>query len=446
MTMSPRCPINGRHMPNRCVKWTLAACLSVPTRLALILLLAPASAGAQDSANCQPFAFNGPVSECKASGSALQQLRTATFIAGSEAVGETIARTVGLEVATAPAGSSSGGFTYQFNPVTRIKSRRSGTFGPAFAERALTIGKGELSAGFNYLHRSYSELDGLPLDGFDVMRFQGGTLPVTSSRLELDITSDTVAGFASYGVLDNLDVAVLVPYVHLSITGTSSIYGVSNDELQRVAIDASASGIGDIAVFGKYRFWTQQPVSAASERIRGGLAATIGVRLPSGSEEDLLGLGVTRTALAFVGSTTLGRWSPHVNLGYDFWSSGVPIPTDFQGLTTISAKDQWQYSAGVEYEATSRLSVVFDVLGRYQRGAGSVGYQEFTFPPNFAGVTGAEALVAVPNGVNTVLIAPGVKWNLFPNALLTLNALIATTDNGLRARFTPVIGMEWNPN
>jgi hypothetical protein len=448
MTTSSRsCAINGRHVSNHYLRWNRQVSFWVPTHLALMLFLTPASAHAQDSANCQPFVFNGPVSECTASGSALEQLRTATFIAGSEAVGETLARTVALEVATAPAGSSSGGFTYQFNPITRIKSRRSGTFGPAFSERALTIGKGELSAGFNYLHRSYSELDGLSLDGFDVMKFHGGTLPITSSRVDLEITSDTLAAFASYGILDNLDVGVLIPYVHLSIAGTSSIYGVANDELQRVALDASAGGFGDITVSGKYRFWTLRPDVAGSERIRGGLAGAIAVRFPTGSEDDLLGLGVTRTALALVGSTTLGRWSPHVNLGYEFWSDGFPIPVDFQVDTrTISAKDQWQYSAGVEYEANPRLSLVVDVLGRYLRGAGGVGYQPFTFPPNFAGVSGTDAIVAVPTGVNKVLIAPGAKWNVLPNLLLTVNALIAPTDNGLRAPVTPVIGLDWNPN
>ena len=326
---------------------------SIAAHLALVLTLAPAVTHAQGTASdCQPFVLNGPVAECSASGSPLDQLRTATFIAGSEAAGETLARAIALEVATAPYGSSSGGFTFTLNPITRVYSRRSGTFGPAFSERALTIGKGELSVGFNYLHRSYSELDGLPLDGFDVFRFHGGTLPVTSSRLELEVTTDTFAGFASYGVSDNLDVGVLVPYVWLSVEGVSRIYGVSNDELQRVFLDAPAGGVGDVALFGKYRFWTLEPPSGASEEVRGGLAGTVTLRLPTGSEDDLVGLGVTRTAFSLVGSTTIGRVSPHINLGYEYWSNGFDIPTDFQGLSTVAAKDQFQYSAGFEYRGT----------------------------------------------------------------------------------------------
>jgi hypothetical protein len=419
--------------------------LLVVAPLALALALAPAVAQAQATGDeCQPFALNGAVIECHAEGSPLNQLRTATFIAGSEAVGETLARAIALEVATAPSGSSTGGFTYTLNPITRVKLPRTGTYGPSFSERAVTIGKGEFSAGFNYLHRSYSQLDGLSLDGFAVMKFHGGTLPVTSSQMELDVTSDTLAGFASFGVTDKLDVGVTVPYVWLSVQGTSSIYGVANDELQRVVLDSSANGLGDIALFGKYRFWTLGPRTAAEEQIRGGLAATVTVRFPTGNEEDLVGLGLTRTTFGLVGSTTMGRVSPHVNLGYDYWSKGFDIPKDFQGTSTVAAKDQFLYSAGLEFEAHPQVSLMVDLLGRYLRGAGSVGYQPFTYLQNFADVEGVDALVVIPNGVHTLLIAPGVKWNVFPNALLTVNALIATTDSGLHAPVTPVFGFDWS--
>jgi hypothetical protein len=132
-----------------------------------------------------------------------------------------------------------------------------------------------------------------------------------------------------------------------------------------------------------------------------------------------------------------------VNVGYESWSHGVAIPKDFQGLSTISAKDQAQYSGGLEFEVHPQLSLMVDVIGRYLRGAGSVGYQPFTFPDNSANVKGAQALVAVPGGVNTLLLAPGAKWNFFRSALLTVNALVSLTNNGLRTRVTPVVGIDW---
>ena len=49
------------------------------------------------------------------------------------------------------------------------------------------------------------------------------------------------------------------------------------------------------------------------------------------------------------------------------------ISKDFQGLSSIDAKDQVQSSAGFEYEVSPGLALMFEVLGRYQRGAGRVG-------------------------------------------------------------------------
>ncbi len=56
------------------------------------------------------------------------------------------------QLATFPIGSSSGGFTYSFDSKSRSFSRSSESFGPSFAERALTNGKGRFSAGFNFQH------------------------------------------------------------------------------------------------------------------------------------------------------------------------------------------------------------------------------------------------------------------------------------------------------
>ena len=387
--------------------------------------------------------LNGPVIECQATGSARDQLRTATFIAGSEAAGETLAQAVALEVATAPFGSSSGGFTFSFDPETRTWSRTSGTFGPAFSERALTIGRGRLSAGFNFLHRSYDRFEDFSLDHFDVFRFQGGALPVTVSDFQLGVKTNTLAAFAHYGLLNTVDIGVSIPYVQLTLEGTSRIFGAANEELQRVLVDASGSGLADVTIAGKYRFWQFGADPAAGAAPNGALAAAVTVRVPSGDKDELRGLGLTRTLVSLVGSATLGRFSPHVNVGYEFWSDGIEIPRDFQGLVTLVAKDQVQYAGGVEYEVHPQLTLVADVIGRYQRATGSVGYQSFTFPANRSNVQGATALVAVPDGVHSMLLAPGAKWNVFRRTLVTAHVLVSITTSGLRDLVTPVIGVDW---
>ena len=407
--------------------------------IGIVVLFGATLAQAQEPVGC---ALNQFVIACEAIGSPRAQLLTGTTIAGSEATGQALAQAIALELATAPIGSSSGGFTFTFESDTRAWQRTAGTFGPAFAERALTIGRGRFSAGFNYLRRSYDSFDELDLEQFEIFRFQGGALPVTSSVFGLDASSETFAGFAHVGVLDTVDVGVIVPYIHLDLEGTSRLFGVAGQEVQRVRLDSSASGIGDIAVFGKIRLMTFGPKPAAGADPHGALAVAATVRLPTGNEENLLGLGITRTHLQAIASATFGRWSPHANIGYEVWSAGIPVPRDFQGLDTVSAKDQVHLTAGLEYEMHPRFTINGDLLGRYLRGAGGIGYQEFIFPPNPPTVAGANALVAVPDGLLTVIAAPGFKWNIFGDTLLTGDVLIAVAGRGLRDRFTPVIGID----
>ncbi len=408
-----------------------------------MVMRAGAAYGQTDPDECGPYVLNGTVLECAASGSLRQQLRTGTFIAGSAATGETLAQALGLEVATAPVGSASGGFTFTFDPDRRGWSRTSPTFGPSFAERALTIGKRKLSAGFNVLSRRYDTVDRLALDDFSVFRFKGGALAVSESRIALDVRTDTLAAFAQYGLFDNLDVGVLVPYVHVSVAGASRIFGQAGEELQQVGLDGSAEGIGDIAITGKYRIWESSRDAASSLRRNAAMAVGVTARLPTGEADDLLGLGTTRTLVSFIGSATVGRFSPHVNLGYEFWSDAVTTSRDFQGLSTVSIQDQVQYNAGVEIELHSRLTFITDLLGRYLRGGGQIAYEPFSFPSNRTNVTGADALVGVADGFNTVIVAPGAKWNIYGSALLTGNLLITVTDGGLRDRVTPVLGIDW---
>src|SRR5262245_13309274 len=58
------------------------------------------------------------------------------------------------QFASFPLGSSSGGMTYVFDESLGTLRRGSMSFGPLFAERALTIGRKRLNIGVNYQHSS----------------------------------------------------------------------------------------------------------------------------------------------------------------------------------------------------------------------------------------------------------------------------------------------------
>ena len=68
------------------------------------------------------------------------------------------------QFSTFPLGSSTGGLTYVFDESVGTFRRGSSSFGPLFAERALTIGRRKLSVGFNYQRTSYDTFEGQNLD------------------------------------------------------------------------------------------------------------------------------------------------------------------------------------------------------------------------------------------------------------------------------------------
>ena len=84
---------------------------------------------------------------------------TATFTTDSATAAVTalvqqVSQQIASQVSNAPLGSSSAGFTYRYDGTLGTFTRSTSTFGPAFAERAQTAGKGRIAFGMNYLHRA----------------------------------------------------------------------------------------------------------------------------------------------------------------------------------------------------------------------------------------------------------------------------------------------------
>lgn len=400
--------------------------------LALGVLAAPAAA--------QPLP--SPCPGELATSSLDARVRYVACLAGSAAAGEVLARSIGLEVATAPFGSTSGGFTFTFDPQLRTFLRSANTFGPAFSERATTSGRGRFSGGANVLRRGYDSLAGQKLPNLEVARLSGAAAPAESTVLNVDVVSETLAVFGHVGITDNLDVGAAIPFVRLRLNGLSRAFPPGGGELPGEAVQAESSGISDMALVGKYQLWKSTPPAGGPSTA--GIAALGVVRLPTGEEENLRGLGMTRVSMSLVASGALGRVSPHVNVGYEWWSKGIDIPADFLTDATVTAKDQFLYSGGVEFEVHPLLTANVDVLGRFVRGAGRIVPRQFDYDPsaNEFGISSARVLVA-DGGLNTLTLAPGVKWNLWQGALLSMHTLIGLTSDGLKDSITPVVGIDW---
>ena len=77
-------------------------------------------------------------------------------------------RGIASQLSTFPLGSSSAGFTYTFDPELGVFNRSTETFGPVFAERPLTAGKGKFSFGATQLHATYDSFEGQDLKDGDI--------------------------------------------------------------------------------------------------------------------------------------------------------------------------------------------------------------------------------------------------------------------------------------
>lgn len=341
---------------------------------------------------------------------------------------EALATLVALEVSTAPMGTSSGAFTYTWDGTLGTFRRSASSFGPAFAERSLTIGKRKLAFGLNWLHASYDSLAGANLSNEELhtarnIRVLG--LPFSDATMVSNISSDTAVAFASYGIADDLEIAVTVPWVRVSMDATISSYAGLTKLATLTMSRETSTGIGDLALSGKYHFWHHEG---------GGLSAGVELRLPTGDTDELRGLGVTRTLVSGIWSRG-GTVSPHVNVGYEFWSDELTLSP----AREVFARNQVRYAAGFEWTPHPRITSSFDLVGRRQLRGGALEHLTIVNP-----FGSADPLIPVSRGIDVVSFAAGGKWNIGGNLLLSTNVLRSLKNEGLRANWIPAIGLDWS--
>lgn len=168
-----------------------------------------------------------------------------------------------------------------------------------------------------------------------------------------------------------------------------------------------ATGLGDILLRAKYNFYHQKPLA---------LAAGLGLRLPTGDEDNLMGTGTVRVLPFFVASAVAFGVAPHVNVGFDLGDTS-DFPLEFF------------YKVGFDWPMFKPVTFAFDLLGRQQISNDR---------PQAGRAPGSGELA----GDSLVDAAIGVKVNPWRNVLLLLNALVALNDTGLRDTITPLFGVE----
>lgn len=338
----------------------------------------------------------------------------------AQATRDTLARSLLAALATQPLTSSSSGFTYRFNPTLGTMERSSTSFGPFFVERAATAGTGRTSLALSFQYASFRQVDG--------MNLRDGTLVTTSNRfvdeaeafdvetLRLEVRAATFTVSGSYGVTDRLDVGVAVPVISLQVDGwrTDTYRGT---QFQQITASASGLRLGDLV--GRVKF-------NAAKGPWGGFSLGGDLRVPTGSEENLVGAGQAGQRVFVVASAERDGLTSHFNFG----------------VSRGGVSNGFDYGGAVAGSPTPRLTIVGELFGHRLSDIGRIAPLLAPHPS----IRGVETLHLVQGSRNTttLLAAGGVKWNLSSEWLLSAHVLVPLTDAGLTPRFVPSVSFEYN--
>ena len=360
------------------------------------------------------------------------------------------------QLTSLPLPSTAAGFTYTYDPTLGIYNRSAQSFGPILAERAETIGKDKFYVGFSFQHFSFDTMDGLELDRFPVVFTHSPTVDPESPFLRDIITAQNVIDvqigqlttFFTFGVTDRVDVSVAAPFVsaQLDVISDTTIrrigtgedptfphtFSAGRDVNQRTfSSGSSASGLGDVVLRVK---------GTATKWEKAALALGADLRLPTGDELDFLGTGAVGFKPFVVVSYNAGRFSPHINLGYQFNGNSV-LAGNVQTGEKGNLPEQFLYVAGVDIGVTPKFSMALDFLGQRLIDAQRV------FEVPFTAVNGEVFRTTrfERGSVNTSDGAIGFKVNPVGTLLVTFNLLVKLDNGGLRDRVTPLLGVSFTP-
>src|SRR6267143_5904207 len=194
-----------------------------------------------------------------------------------------IGTAISQNVANLPVAATSGGSTFRFEAGVPVPTSRSP--GSVFSERAQTLGRGRVLVGANVNRLHLETLRGVSLNGIE-MTFTHENVTgrqcdsivgasctpygvpthendVIALRLALDIDMTITSFFMSFGLMDRVDIGVVLPIVSTSLRGTSDAQIIpfggttaqhffggtpANPVLSTSRfVEGSATGVGDIA-------------------------------------------------------------------------------------------------------------------------------------------------------------------------------------------------------
>lgn len=354
-----------------------------------------------------------------------------------------ITEAMAKSAASIPISATSSGATYSIVDGLPVKSSTSA--GPVFAERPQTLGRRRFFFGANVTGIQYATLNGAPMDRLQLnfahedVGNPGRGDPafendVIRTRLAVNASLLVASLFTTYGITDFIDIGVAVPLMRVSVQGTSvaqidpfgqnplhHFAGTSVDPVLRAtsALDASASGIGDIV--------TRLKVNLGQGR-RVGAALLTEVRLPTGDETNLLGSGATAARGIGVIGAQFGTFSLHGNAGY------LVRTGELQNDALLA-------TVGFDNLMTERSTLAFSLISEWR-----VGDPKLRLPPPidlvapFARQIESTSIPARDDGRLDASL--GVKFSLRGGTVFVLNGTVPLKKSGVQPDFFWTSGLE----
>ena len=351
-----------------------------------------------------------------------QAVATADFErdrAAADAARQTIVSALLVNLASVPLSTSSGGFVYRFNEQLGTAERAADTFGPFFVERALTTGRGHPSFGVTATTSSFDELDGKKLRDGSLLtianQFRDESVPFDTETLTLRIRSSGMTLFGSVPVTNRFEIGAALPLLRLELDG-ARINVYRGATLAQASAAVTASGVGDMAIRGKYTLFDADGF---------GFAASGEARLPTGDSDNLLGAGKAAYRISALASYEPSRFAVHVNVGV----AGGGISNELSaGAAALAA-------------INPRLTLTGEMLVRRVSELRDLDLVAAPHPT----ISGVDTyrLVAGEGGNTAVQIVTGLKWNIAGTVVVGGHVRWSATDSGLTAKITPTVAFEY---
>jgi hypothetical protein len=358
------------------------------------------------------------------------------------------------QLLTVPFPSPASGYTYRFDESLGVFTRSTQSFGPILTDRAETIGKGKFTFGFAFQRFRFDSVEGIPLDSVpavfthDDAQLGGGRSDIVVTQNDIRADVNRFVAFFTYGLAGGLDVSLALPIVDASLSVTSDArvarVGTGSNlavhffrdaqggfgDTRRFEASGSASGIGDVILRLKGTPPRNGPTS---------LAFMTDVRFPTGDEQDLLGSGAWGVRPALVLSWGLGHFSPHLNLGYQ-WNGKSLLAGDITTNRKEDLPNQFFFAGGLDVGVTKHLTLALDVLGQRVVDAPRLVKQTFTA----ANGQTFDQVGFERGSFNVTDASVGVKVSAGGSLLLDVNLLFKLDSAGLRAKFSPLVALEYS--